>query len=78
MKKPRTIDQACAATASSERSIESALNLLKADRPCNGYGVYMDRHSIISDLVAAQRDLKAACEALQAYPWPTADDYKET
>lgn len=70
------IDNAASATARSDRFIESAQNLLKRDRPRNLFGVYIDRHAVIIDLMAARRDLDAAFDALNAN-WPTPADYKQ-
>lgn len=71
------IDHASAATAASERAIESVRNLMKRPRPINGDGVYMDRNGVNADLAAALRDLEAAWTALNTYPWPTPADYSE-
>lgn len=71
------IDAASVATAASERAIESTQNLLKRERPRNGFGVYMDRRGVHADLMAAWRDLHAALIALDGTDWPTPADYKE-
>jgi hypothetical protein len=69
-----SINAASIATASSERNIESALNLLRINRPCNVHGVYMDRRAMMSDLMAARRDIDAAWNALNG-DWPATADY---
>lgn len=70
------IDAASAASHAAEIRIESALNLLKRDRPLNGCGVYMDRLAVLFDIAAAIRDLSAAADGLRV-EWPTTADYLE-
>lgn len=71
------IDHASAATAASERAIESVQNLLKRSRPMNAHGVYMDRRGVHADLFAAWRDLHTALLAIDGFDWPTPTDYRE-
>jgi hypothetical protein len=71
------IDMASAATATSERAIESVTNLLKTERPVNAMGVYMDRRAVEADLMAAWRDIRGAIDALRDTPWPLPGDYNE-
>jgi hypothetical protein len=70
------IDHASAATAASERHIDSVQNLLQRVRPCNSFGVYMDRIMVMADLNAARRDIDAAWNALNT-DWPEAADYRK-
>lgn len=74
------INAASAATAASERAIESVTNLLKRERPVNAFGVYMDPKSVMADLAAASRDISAAATAIVnttvADEWPKPADYE--
>ena len=66
-----------AAGAATEAAVGNACRALAADRLVNGFGVYSDRSTVVSNVTAAKDALAAAIMTLRACAWPTDADYLE-
>ena len=72
-----TLAAAGAATEATEAAVGNACRALAADRFVNGFGVYVDRSTVLSNVTAAKDDLAAAIMTLRSCPWPTDAEYGE-
>ena len=70
------IKAAAAATAAAEQKIEAVRGVLADARAINSRGVYVDRHGVMNNYVAARLAIEAAIRAIGG-EWPSAADYKD-